>query len=211
MAEYIAMFALSEHDLDSRILSCADGPAGFNAEMRVAGQTVISADPIYQFTAEEIRGRIDAVYPTVMEQLERNLDDYVWTSIASPAALGKLRLETMQKFLADFPAGKRQGRYRPCSLPALPFADQAFDLALCSHFLFLYSKQYAAEFHCQSIREMLRVAKEVRIFPLLTFEGRPSPHVGAVREWLAQAGRKYEVKAVDYEFQRGGNQMLRIR
>jgi hypothetical protein len=210
MAEYIAMFALSEHDLDSSILSCADGPAGFNAEMRAAGQTVISADPIYQFTAEEIRGRIDAVYPTVMEQLERNIDDYVWTTIASPAALGKLRWETMERFLADFPDGKKQGRYRPRSLPALPFADQAFDLALCSHFLFLYSKQYAAEFHYQSIREMLRVAKEVRIFPLLTFEGRPSPHVDAVCEWLAQAGWRYEVKAVDYEFQRGGNQMLRI-
>jgi hypothetical protein len=57
---------------------------------------------------------------------------------------------------------------------------------------------------------MLRVAKEVRIFPLLTFAGRPSPHVNTVCEWLAQAGWKYEVKAVDYEFQRDGNQMLQI-
>lgn len=211
MDEYIAMFVLSEQDLGSSILSCADGPAGFNAEMRGLGRAVVSVDPLYQFTAEEIRVRIEAVYPTVMEQLAQNLGDYVWTTIPSPAALGELRLKTMEKFLADFPAGKREGRYRPCSLPALPFADQEFDLALCSHFLFLYSRQYSTDFHCQSVREMLRVAKEVRIFPLLDLDGRPSPHVDAVCKWLDKLGRGYEVNTVEYEFQRGGNQMLRIR
>ncbi|MCL7488382.1 MAG: hypothetical protein M8357_09450 [Desulfobulbaceae bacterium] len=135
MDEYIAMFDLSAQDLASRILSCADGPAGFNAEMRAAGRTVFLVDPVYQFNAEEIRDRIDAVYPTVMEQLDQNLDDYVWTRIPPPDALGKLRLETMEKFLADFSGGKKEGRYRPGCLPALPFEDQAFDIVLCSHFL----------------------------------------------------------------------------
>ncbi len=210
MDEYIAMFALSEQEMDSRILSCADGPASFNAGMRALGRSVVSVDPVYQFTAEEIRGRIDAVYPTVMEQLEQNLNDYVWTSIASPAALGKLRLETMEKFLADFPDGQKEERYRPGCLPVLSFEDQTFDIALCSHFLFLYSRQHSTDFHRQSIQEMLRVAKEVRIFPLLTLERQPSPHIDAVCEWLDKAGRVYQVKAVDYEFQRGANQMLRI-
>lgn len=210
MDEYEAMFALSEQDLDSRILSCADGPAGFNAEMHARGKSVISIDPVYQFTAEEIQRRIDAVYPSVMEQLQQNLDDFVWTDIASPAALGKLRLKTMARFLADFPAGKTAGRYQSYSLPTLPFADQTFDLALCSHFLFLYSGQFSADFHCQSIQEMLRVAGEVRIFPLITLEGAPSPHLEKVYKWLAASGLRYEVKTVDYEFQRGGNRMLRI-
>lgn len=211
MGEYEAMFALTKQDLDSQILSCADGPACFNAEMNGRGKWVVSIDPIYQFTADEIQGRIDAVYPTVMEQLEQNFDDFVWTSIASPAALGKLRLKTMARFLADFPAGKTAGRYQACCLPVLPFDNQIFNLALCSHFLFLYSGQFSADFHCQAIEEMLRVAGEVRIFPLITLEGRPSPHLEEAFRWLTASGHRYEVQTVDYEFQRGGNRMLKIR
>ena len=211
MDEYKAMFALSEQDLNAQVLSCADGPAGFNAEMNRRGKRVISIDPVYQFTADEIQRRIDAVYPVVMEQLEQNLDDFVWTSIASPAALGKLRLKTMARFLADFPAGKTAGRYQACCLPVLPFDNQTFNLALCSHFLFLYSGQFSADFHCQAIGEMLRVAAEVRIFPLVTLESRPSPHQEEVFRWLTASGHRYEVQTVDYAFQRGGHQMLRIR
>lgn len=33
LAEYRAMFDLSESDLCGRILGCGDGPASFNAEM----------------------------------------------------------------------------------------------------------------------------------------------------------------------------------
>ncbi len=33
LAEYQAMFALSEEELQKRILGCGDGPASFNAEM----------------------------------------------------------------------------------------------------------------------------------------------------------------------------------
>ncbi len=210
MDEYKAMFALSEQDLDSRILSCADGPAGFNAEMHARGKRVISIDPVYQFTADEIQDRIDTVYPTVMEQLQQNLDDFVWTSIVSPKALGRLRLKTMARFLVDFPAGKTAGRYQACSLPVLPFDNRTFDLALCSHFLFLYSRQFSADFHCQAIQEMLRVAGEVRIFPLITLESQPSPHLESICKWLTTSDLRHEVKTVDYEFQRGGNRMLRI-
>ena len=38
LAEYRAMFALSEADLQRRILGCGDGPASFNAEMTAAGR-----------------------------------------------------------------------------------------------------------------------------------------------------------------------------
>jgi len=53
MDEYVAMFALSQQDKTSRILGCADGPACFNAEMHDCGHSVVSADPIYRFSAEE--------------------------------------------------------------------------------------------------------------------------------------------------------------
>ena len=210
MPEYVAMFALSEQELESRILGCADGPASFNAEMKAQGRRVVSVDPVYRFTAEEIRGRIDATYSTVMEQLRESLDEFVWTRIASPEALGELRMRAMERFLADYPRGKEEGRYLAAGLPDLPFEEGAFDLALCSHFLFLYSDQLSAEFHCRAIREMLRVAREVRVFSLLTLGCRRSPHVESVCRDLRNSDRSWEIKTVDYEFQRGGDRMLRI-
>jgi len=207
---YVAMFELSKADLNTKILGCADGPASFNAEMYSQGRTVTSVDPIYQFSADQIRARIDVTYPTIMEQLQQNLKDYVWTRFPSAEVLCEHRMATMKKFLDDFPKGKEEGRYLPQSLPELPFEDQSFDLVLCSHFLFLYSDQLSAEFHCRAIQEMLRVAREVRIFSLLTLGRQLSPHLGSVYEFLHKSNRKYEVQTVDYEFQRGGNQMLKI-
>lgn len=77
MDEYVAMFELSRQELDSGILGCADGPSSFNAEMYAQGHSVVSADPVYQLSPEEIRGRIDKTYPTIMEQLYENREDYV--------------------------------------------------------------------------------------------------------------------------------------
>lgn len=210
MDEYVAMFELSEEDLKLRILGCADGPASFNAEMHAQGRRVVSVDPIYEFSAEEIRRRIDVTYPTVMDQLYRNLEDYVWTRIPSPRELGRLRLKTMNTFLSDFPKGRKEGRYLASSLFELPFKDDSFDLAVCSHFLFLYSDQLSVEFHCRAMREMMRVAKEARVFSLLTLGRDQSPHLQPVCECVGKLGRSFEIRTVDYEFQRGGNRMLRI-
>ena len=57
--------------------------------------------------------------------------------------------------------------------------------------------------------ELLRVAREVRIFPLLQLGATPSPHVEPL---VAEFGQNHrvEIVPVDYEFQRGGNRMLRI-
>lgn len=210
MDEYVAMFALTAQDLDSCILGCADGPASFNAEMHERGRSVVSVDPIYQFSPEEIRGQIDKTYPIIMQQLHENLDNYVWANIPCPEALGELRMKSMDRFLADFPGGKSAGRYICCELPVLPFESRAFDLALCSHFLFLYSEQLSADFHWQAIRQMLRVAGEIRVFPLLTLDRQLSPHLESMCERLHSADRSCEIATVDYEFQRGASQMLRI-
>src|SRR5258705_8503953 len=59
--EYMRMFALSEEDVQRSILDCAAGPSSFNAEMLASGRRVISCDPIYEFSAEQIRARVAAV------------------------------------------------------------------------------------------------------------------------------------------------------
>lgn len=209
-ADYERMFALTEADLRQRILGCADGPAGFNAEATRRGVRVVSADPLYEFSAAEIRGQIKKVVPQVLEQTRQNRADFVWTDFTSIEALGWVRLRAMARFLRDYPTGSQQGRYITTELPNLPFSDGEFELALCSHFLFLYSEQLDERLHIESVIELCRVAAEVRIFPLVTLAGRPSPFVTVVQQELERRGLRSQVEPVRYEFQRGGNQMLRI-
>ena len=209
--EYVDMFDLSETDLQGCILGCGDGPAGFNATLTERGGQVISVDPIYAFDAGQIESRIAGTYDRVMAQMRNNRDDYLWNPIASVEDLGRIRLSAMNTFLRDFEVGKREGRYLAGELPSLPFRNETFDLALSSHFLFLYSDHLSAEFHLRALREMLRVAREVRVFPLLTLDGKPSPHLGFVAKHLAGRGFGVGTRPVPYEFQRGANEMLVIQ
>ncbi len=209
--EYVAMFDLSADDLGKRILGCGDGPASFNATLSGRGGRVVSVDPLYRFSAGDIKDRIAATFDVVLEQTRQNADEFVWTRIQSVEDLGQLRLAAMEEFLADYPAGRLAGRYREAGLPSLPFSPGEFDLALCSHLLFLYSRQFSAEFHVESIKELCRVAPEVRIFPLLELGARPSRHLEPVIAQLATDGYAVEVKSVPYEFQKGGNRLLRVR
>jgi hypothetical protein len=209
--EYTGMFNLTENELRLDILGCGDGPASFNAEMHQRGRRVLSCDPIYQFTSQQIERRIAETYDLVLEQTQQNVDTFIWTTIGSLEELGRVRMHAMQRFLGDYQRGKKEGRYLAASLPQLPFRERQFDLALCSHFLFLYSNQLSLDFHRDSIAEMCRAATEVRIFPLLDLEGNFSPYVDAVVQELRRAGYNVEIRRVPYEFQRGGNEMMRVR
>ena len=117
----------------------------------------------------------------------------------------------MRTFLDDYSAGQLEGRYLNGELPALRFADRSFDLALSSHFLFLYTEQFDESFHSSSIAEMCRVADEVRIFPLLALGSVRSRHVDPVADEIRRRGFHVSIEHVPYEFQKGGNQMMRIR
>jgi hypothetical protein len=209
-AEYVRMFHLDEDDLSRTILGCADGPAGFNAEMHQRGRRAISCDPIYRFTKQQLSERIEDASVEIIEQTKRNIDNFVWSSISSVEELHEIRFSAMRQFLDDYDEGKRQGRYIDAELPVLPFEDGAFDIALCSHFLFLYSERLPLEFHLQSIRELCRVARDVRIFPVIDLDLKPSPHVQSIASRLGEKGFTVCLERVPYEFQRGGNEMLRV-
>lgn len=208
--EYMHMFALTEAELSGRILGCGDGPASFNCEMTEQGRSVISVDPVYRFSAAEIEARVRESYQLVVDPLYDSLDDYVWEHFADPDALGQHRLATMQRFLADYERGRSEGRYMEQSVPNLTFADGSFDLALCSHFLLLYSAQLSYEFHLDAITELCRVATELRIFPLLDLTCQRSSYVEHLQNDLPERGYCVDVLNVPYEFQRNGNQMMRV-
>ena len=208
--EYRRMFALTDDDLQLKILGCGDGPASFNAEATRRGSRVVSCDPLYRFETQQIRERIARTYDEVLDQTRRNSHDFLWTEITSVEELGHVRMSAMTAFLDDFDRGRAEGRYVDAELPSLPFGDHAFDLALCSHFLFLYTTHLGETFHHESIRELCRAATEVRIFPLVALGGGPSPFVERIVARIRSGGFNADIERVPYEFRRGANEMLRI-
>jgi hypothetical protein len=211
-ADYQRMFALGEDDLKRSILGCGDGPASFNAEATRLGARVVSCDPIYRFERHEIEARILAGAPEIVDQTRRNADAFVWSEpFRTVDDLCRARMAAMACFLDDYDAGRAGGRYIEASLPVLPFEDDAFDAAVCSHLLFLYSDRLDETFHRAAVRELCRVATDVRVFPLLALDGARSPFVERCLDDARQAGADARVETVRYEFQRGANEMLRIR
>lgn len=208
--EYRLMFNLSKIDLNKSIIGVGDGPASFNAEMKEMGRTVVSVDPIYFFSAKDISHKFDKVFDNIIQQVKNTPGDWTWTYHMSPDDLRDHRIEALNRFTADFEEGKKEGRYITGELPALQFQDRAFKIALCSHLLFLYSDHYDYNFHKAAVYEMLRVAEEVRIFPLLDLMLRHSPYIEPLTKELDRDGYTVKIKKVPYEIQRGGNEMMWI-
>ena len=210
--EYKKMFLLSNKDLSSKILGCGDGPSSFNYECTKSNSSITSIDPIYQFSKEEIRQRINETSQTIIEQLTLHQNDFIWNDIKDIDELITIRLEAMNEFLEDYDNGLKEKRYMYEVLPQLSFEENSFELILCSHFLFLYSDNFDLEFHMDSILQMCKVARsEVRIFPLIDLNNKKSKHLESVLKLLNEKGYKTQIVKTKYEFQKGGNEMLRIK
>ena len=136
--EYVKMFNLTDADLQKSILSIADGPASFNREATTQGYNIKSIDPLYQFSAEQIRNRFNAVVDNIIQQVKNTPQDWVWTYHKSPQDLRKNREKVIQLFCEDYERGKSKNRYEIGELPRLKYQDLEYELGLCSHFLFLY-------------------------------------------------------------------------
>jgi len=211
LKEYKLMFDLTDNDLDKKILGVGDGIASFNVEMTELGKTVVSVDPIYSFEGKEIKEQFYNVIDSVVDQLKATEEDYIWDIFKSPDEYKQYRIQTLEKFIADYDLGKRESRYILGELPSLDFEDSSFDLTLCAHLLFFYSEQLDYEFHLASVKEILRTANEVRIFPLLDVKSiNRTVHLDPIIRELESEGLSVELRKVDYDMQRGENIMLRI-
>ena len=208
--EYELMFSLTAEDLSQGVLDCGGGPASFTAEVSACGYRAVSADPLYTHSGADIRARFEETVDSVLDQVRATPDDWTWSYHHSPEELLANRRAALEAFLTDYGRGLRESRYVVAELPSLPFDSGSFGVAVCSHLLFLYSDLLSADFHVRSVRELCRVAREVRVFPLLTLGREPSPHTDAVQAAVEADGWASEVVRVDYELQRGGNQMLRF-
>lgn len=210
MEEYQLMFHLSTHDLSKKIASFGDGPASFNHDMTKNNRSVTSFDLIYQLSKEDIENRIEEVRVTVMQQMRKNRDNYVWRKIRNLNELENIRMSAMKTFLSDYEAGKAEGRYIFHEFPnKLPCKADYFDIGLSSHFLLMYTT-LGYDFHIDTMSEMLRTCKEIRIFPIVDLDGNKTELTAKIIDYFRK-DYKIEIIRTNYEFQKGDNKLLIIR
>lgn len=119
-------------------------------------------------------------------------------------------MSAMKKFLSDYEKGKTEGRYIFHELPnKLPYEENYFDIGLSSHFLLMYTK-LGYDFHIMSMKEMLRVCKEIRVFPIVDLDAVKTDLSENVIDYFRK-NFKVEIVKTDYEFQKGDNKLLIIR
>lgn len=198
-AEYRAMFSLSP---GGSILDCCAGGAGFCAET----PDVVAVDPAYASGYKEMSRLVRTGLTDGDRIISHNVDHFEWSWYGDVDSRTAMRLAAADLFLADLRA--RPSRYIAAALPDLPFADDSFDVALCSHLLFTWADHVDEEWHLRALTELVRVARaEVRVFPLvLQGTGAPVPFLSRLRAALPPS----ELRDVPYRFQRGAHQMLVI-
>ncbi|WP_294413979.1 SAM-dependent methyltransferase [uncultured Ruminococcus sp.] len=207
--EYTEMFLLSDEDLKKRIAGFGDGPASFNYQATMRGYNVTSFDPIYCFSKSQLEARINEVRTVIMKQMSENKENYIWNKIKSLEELESIRMASMMLFLQDYEKGLIEKRYVFHELPdRIDYPDDSFEIGLSSHFLLMYTS-LGYDFHIAAISEMLRLCKQVRIFPLCDLDSNASEMIERVIDYFS---KKYNVviRCTDYEFQKDANKLLII-
>lgn len=211
LSDYRDMFLLSDADFTAGpILDCPGGASPFAAQVRARGGSVVSVDPAYQLSRGELTARVRSDIAHTKTWTEANRDNFDWSYLGSPVALGRFFEVAADLFLADYtPDGKR---YVAASLPTLPFPDGAFRLTLSSHLLFCYPEYFTHEGHLAGIVELMRVTGgELRLYPLVDTAGRPYPRMDELRAALAERGILTETAAAACSYMAGGDRLLRCR
>lgn len=209
--EYARMFALDESTLrHNRILDAGSGVSSFCAEANARGYRVTASDRIYDLSADDIEQKCSADLDHMLAQLAGITQNYVWDYFPTLDALRANREQAYRAFAADY---RQYGnsRYVTTTYPVTGFADAQFDLALVSHFLFLYDEQLDYDFHRRTLLELLRVAREVRLFPLVNMRTERASAVTRLLEDPIFAAYMIRIDHVDYEFIRNSSEMLVIQ
>jgi hypothetical protein len=170
----------------------------------------IAADPVYVHPEQTLTQATTAGASGGSQLIAAHQDRFSYTWYGSAQRRDDMRATAAAIFREH--RHSHPGRYVAASLPALPFTDQAFALALCSHLLFTWADRLDERWHLDSLVELCRVAAEVRVFPLvLQGSGEPVPFLPRLRRRLqADFGITSQITAVDYEFQIGAHHMLTL-
>jgi hypothetical protein len=169
--EYREMFDLSLSDFDKKILEYGCGPSAVNKELNESSDHVVSCDPLFNLDKSTLNTKVSLVFDHMVDEVQKAKDHFVFSKYGSLEELIAKRKEGMKAFFADYEQGRAEQRYLPVNDYTLPFADFSFDIALSSHYLFADLDEQDIDFNLKIIKELARVAKEVRLFPLIDREG----------------------------------------
>ncbi len=210
LAEYQAMFNLLDLKPCASILHYRAGSSSLAAELAASQHAVTAVDPFYVNSYTELKEKSLRHFKLAMEEIACFKDQFSWRFFENYQALEEAWQKALELFFADFEEGQQVGRYIAAEPLALPFETGQFDIALSSYSLFNLSAEPKAskEFLLQPIKALCRVAREVRIFPLLDARGEISPLLGPVISQLQQENYSIELKQVSFDFQPGGNAMM---
>lgn len=213
MAEYCQFFSLDVAKYKGRsVLDVAAGPSSFVAEACKRGVDAVAVDPLYGGTVDALSQHVTIDYRNMIEQMNAKAHLFRFKAFTSMEDAEISRRSAAERFLTDYEAHFPHGRYIGAALPLLPFFDREFDLVLCAHLLFVYSKRFDFDFHLAACRELVRVSREeVRIHPIVGTNGRKYPELGRLRIALAEEGIDSQIVDVDYEFFTGSDSMLVLR
>jgi len=210
-AEYMQMFNLTEEELIGRqILDCPAGACSFTSIANQLGADVTATDMAYFHPIDQLEEKGLQDIEHILQHLEKVQGNYVWNYFKSVEELIRSRVQALSDFLRDIK--QTPASYVPSVLPVLPFSDNAFDLTLSAHFLFMYADRLDYNFHLQTVQELMGVTKdEIRIFPMVDLSSKRYPHLDKLLLYIYEQGWEIKEIPVSYEFQRKANSMLKIK
>lgn len=207
--EYVAFFDLDAETMKKmRVLDCPSGASSFIAEAKHREIAAQGCDILYCYDRDALRTQgeksIEKIYADTSWMADNNFAFY-----HSIERHKEHRVGALKAFCTDY----NTKDYWFAELPKLPYADNTFDLVLSSHLLFVYDDRLDLAFHEASITEMLRIGKEVRIFPLVDYKNSHADELDNLSPFAYQIAEKFggEIVKVGFEFQKSAGYMLKIK
>ncbi|MBS0350680.1 MAG: hypothetical protein JSR33_05760 [Proteobacteria bacterium] len=197
--DYQSIFGLTAQELQKRILDFPSGISSVNAELYAKGFYMVSADPAYQLTPEEMRIHAYEMLQTSIQQLEPDNNHF--------SLISKWRMST-EIFLSDYALGKKEGRYKVLNHPPFQPLENSFELLLCTDYLFTANSSSLPI--QQMMEELCNLAMEVRIFPLPNLQSAVASELGPVMLALQNRNFGVEVRGVAYPERKEANAILRV-
>ncbi len=209
--EYVRLFGLDDEALSvGRILDCPAGASSFTAEGTKLGYDITACDILYAMEREPLEKKAREDTEAALSWAYKVKENYNWELYGGIEAHRAGRLKALEAFIRDFSLRDQRNRYVAAELPRLPFSVKSFSLVLSGHFLFMYGDRLSFDFHLKSVRELLRVGREVRIYPLTGLDGKRWPHMDELVRTVTREGVAAVETAVPFEFLKGADTMLKL-
>jgi len=198
-----AMFDLPLSELPKKVLFFPGGISSVNAELHAEGRHVVSADSAYALNAFEMEKFQMEMLQTCSLNWEREHQDLSIDEKRRQEKIISKWQAIADTFTQDYQKAENEGRYIALkdSLK-LPFKNGEFDLVCCPGVLI---EDQSTTLNL--LKELLRVAHEVRLVPHLLEGEDAHKALAGVMLVLQQEDYGVELRNVNYE---AANVMLRV-